>query len=167
MGKFNSLSITVMFSAIFGLLLGTGYLISESDAQAGPLCFGSLATPGLLGTPGRDKIHGTGADEVLIGLGGNDRITGGGGDDKICGGDGNDFLIGGDGEDKIDGGPGEDAIISGNDSDMIFAQDGEPDRILAGDPKAGSDVCTIDPIEEEKKVRGCEIIIEPYGISGP
>ena len=163
----NKIFFAVIFSAVFGLVLGTGYLISESDAQAGPLCFGSLATPGLLGTAGRDKIHGTGADEVLIGLGGNDRITGGGGDDKICGGDGNDFLIGGDGEDMIDGGLGEDIINSGNDSDMIFAQDGEPDVIHAGDPKADSDVCTIDAEDDEKKVRGCEIKIEPYEILGP
>lgn len=148
----------ILFSALFSLIFGTGFLISESLAQEVPKCNGLPAT--IIGTEGRDKIKGTDGPDVIVAKGGNDKIKSGGGDDTICAGDGKDFIITGDGKDWIDAGSGRDIIKSENGDDMIFARDGQPDDINAGKP-SNSDSCQVD--EKEKKIKGCEIIDEPYG----
>jgi len=45
---------------------------------------------------------------------------------------------------------------------MIFARDGEKDKINGGDD---DDFCQVD--SEEKKIKNCEVIDEPYVINGP
>src|SRR5256885_12754655 len=60
----------------------------------------------IVGTEGRDRLHGTSRADVICGLGGNDRIFTDGGNDVILGGPGNDVLLGGRGNDQIDAGPG-------------------------------------------------------------
>lgn len=65
-----------------------------------------------VGTPGKDRMTGTGAAEVFLLLGGNDRLNAGGGNDRACGGSGNDFLNGGSGRDRCDGGSGRDTSSS-------------------------------------------------------
>ena len=149
----------ILFSALFSLIFGTGFLISESLAQEEvPKCNGKDAT--IIGTEGRDKIKGTDGPDVIVAKGGNDKIKSGKGDDTICAGDGKDFIITGDGKDWIDAGSGRDIIKSGDDDDMIFARDGQRDNINAGKP-SNSDSCQVD--EKETKIKGCEILEEPYG----
>lgn len=69
-------------------------------------CFGRRVTNAgdmgpnlLLGTPGRDVIHGRA---------GADRIFALSGDDRVCGGRGRDVIDAGDGIDRVDGGRGKD-----------------------------------------------------------
>jgi Ca2+-binding RTX toxin-like protein len=64
----------------------------------------------LVGTLGKDQIHGGG---------GNDTITGDLGDDKLWGDDGDDAVDGGVGKDKIDGGAGADVLTGGDGDDEL------------------------------------------------
>lgn len=57
----------------------------------------------ITGTPGPDRIHGTGAGEVIDGGEGDDSIWGNGGDDQLAGDLGNDRLFGNLGHDTLDG----------------------------------------------------------------
>ena len=161
MGQIMGLKIVLMFSALVGILLGSGFLINEVSAGEVPLCNGLPGT--IIGTEGRDRLRGTNGPDVIIGLGGNDKITGAGGDDTICAGDGNDFVNAGDGEDWVDCGAGRDFCHGGDDDDQIFARDGEKDRVHGGLPK-NSDYCQLDT--SERSVKGCEIEDRPYEANG-
>ena len=130
----------------------------ENNCVPIPKCNGLPAT--IIGTEERDKIKGTNGPDVIVAKGGNDKIKSGDGNDTICAGDGMDFIITGDGKDWIDAGSSRDIIRSGDDDDMIFARDNNLDSITAGDP-TNSDFCQVD--EKEKKIKGCEILDEPYG----
>jgi len=166
MGKFNSITITVMFSAVFGLLLGTGYLIGESYA-VNDLCFGKTAAEWLanpeghtiiIGTDKRDKITGTNGPDVIITLKGNDRVNSGNGPDIVCTGDGNDQVNSGNGDDMIDPGDNNDIVNAGNGNDMVFARDGNKDAIDCG---KGNDFVQAD--EKERRIRNnCETVEVPY-----
>ena len=114
----------------------------------------------IAGGPGNDFITAAGKDDIVCGGPGNDTILGGEGDDKLDGGEGDDTIKGGGGEDLVIGGPGEDTLRGGEDNDLIEAQDLELDNIHGGNPKADTDICVVDEVEE--KIKGCEIIITPY-----
>lgn len=114
---------------------------------------GSHGAPGgrctIVGTPGDDRLTGTG-DDVICGLDGDDRILagpgddvvlGGGGDDVVFGGPGADRLLGEGGRDRLDGGPGRDALSGEEDHDVLLAHDDERDTVDGG---PGSDTATVD-----------------------
>ena len=86
-----------------------GWAVTLDGVSAKARCAGRQAT--IVGTPGRDRIRGTGHADVIVALGGNDIVRGGGGNDRICGGKGRDRLFGGGGKDKLRGGPGKDKQI--------------------------------------------------------
>ena len=82
----------------------------------------------LVGTLGKDQIHGGGGDDTITGSGGDDKLWGddgvdtidGGADkDKIDGGAGDDVLGGGDGRDELTGGLGADVMTGGADRDRF------------------------------------------------
>jgi dipeptidyl aminopeptidase/acylaminoacyl peptidase len=87
----------------------------------------------IIGTTGRDVLHGTSRDDVICGFGGNDVIRGAGGDDLLDGGPGNDTINGGGGDDTMLGGPG---------NDTFEAIDGFRDSMDGG---AGRDRARLDP----------------------
>ena len=67
----------------------------------------------IIGTPGRDVVHGLRGDDVIKGMGGNDRLCGGRDTDHVYGGSGNDILFGGDQIDFMFGQAGVDKIFGG------------------------------------------------------
>ena len=82
----------------------------------------------LVGTLGKDQIHGGGGadtitgvdgDDKLWGDDGNDTVDGGIGKDKIDGGAGDDILLGGDGDDELTGGVGADTLTGGEGRDRF------------------------------------------------
>ena len=162
MGQSIGLKNIVILSAIASFIFGGGFLINESNAGVGPLCFGELATPGHLGTNKADKIDGTNGDDVIISLGGNDRVDGKKGNDKICTGDGKDKASGGPGDDMIDPGDDADIVAAGPGADQIFAADGSKDIIDCG-KKGGDDFLEAD--ENEKRIKNCDTIVVPYDIT--
>jgi Ca2+-binding RTX toxin-like protein len=70
-------------------------------------------------TDGRDRINGTGKDDILYALGGFDTIYGRQGDDTLVGGRGDDELNGGQGSDtyRFGAGDGRDRVVN-NDSEL-------------------------------------------------
>ncbi|MCB4458358.1 calcium-binding protein [Leisingera sp. McT4-56] len=78
----------------------------------------------LVGTVGRDLLHGSAADDQIIGRGGNDRLAGGSGDDHIRGGRGGDRLIGQAGRDRLEGEAGHDRLEGGRGRDTLFGGKG-------------------------------------------
>jgi hypothetical protein len=103
----------------------------------------------VVGTPGADKLKGSGTDGVL-GLGGGDLIRAGGGHDGLCGGAGRDVLRGGAGNDRLLGGPGNDFLAGGPGNDALFGGPGK-DRLLGG---AGRDRLAGGPGEDVKLPAG-------------
>ncbi|MGH2686042.1 MAG: DUF2961 domain-containing protein, partial [Actinomycetota bacterium] len=75
----------------------------------------------VVGSRARDRLRGTGEDEVFCGLGGRDRIAGRGGRDLILGGGGSDVLRGGGGSDMLRGGRGVDRCAGGPGRDRVRA----------------------------------------------
>jgi hypothetical protein len=71
----------------------------------------------LLGTPGRDRIHGSVGPDVIATGGGADRVSGGRGNDRICSGAGHDVVRGGPGADTLVGGSGPDVVRGGTGHD--------------------------------------------------
>ncbi|MEQ8366449.1 MAG: hypothetical protein RIB61_07055 [Roseicyclus sp.] len=99
------------------------------------------------GTPGRDEVFGTNADDVIdrfghdggeriFGFAGDDTIIAGGGDDAVFGGIGNDDLYGEGGNDTLVGGEGDDIAFGGAGADEIHT--GQGADIAAGG--AGDDI---------------------------
>jgi Tol biopolymer transport system component len=90
----------------------------------------------IVGTPGDDRLRGTGLADVLLGLAGNDRLEGdapgyvgdtldgGPGADVLVGTFRNDTLFGRSGVDRLLGGPSGDLLVGGPGADMIDAQGG-------------------------------------------
>jgi hypothetical protein len=74
-------------------------------------CGGRVAT--LLGTSGRDVLHGSRGPDVIATGHGRDIVRGGAGADRICTGAGRDVIRGGSGHDVLRGGPGADRIFGG------------------------------------------------------
>ena len=120
----------------------------------------------IVGSPGRDVITGTRADDVIAARGGRDTVRGLDGDDVICGDDGHDVVNGGKGDDTLMGGHdpdrlagagGENLLIGGNGDDDLFlrgrggrALGGNGDDLLTGSAAAdrvygggGADRCTV------------------------
>jgi subtilisin-like proprotein convertase family protein len=89
----------------------------KPDSRPGPppppvaRCDGKAAT--IVGTAGRDVLHGTRRADVIVGLAGKDRIAGAKGNDTVCAGPGNDVVSGGRGRDRLFGGPGNDRLTGG------------------------------------------------------
>ena len=158
------LKTSILFSALVAVFFGAGFLINESSAGVGPLCFGLPATPGHLGTNRADRIDGTNGDDVIISLGGNDRVDGKKGNDKICTGEGKDKASGGPGDDMINPGPDADFVAAGPGDDMIFARDGNTRDIIDCGPKGDNDFAQVD--EKERRIKNCDTVEFPYAIEG-
>ena len=107
---------------------------NTSRATWSPACpgFGDDPRTQIVGTPGRDRLHGTRAFDILCGLGGNDVITGNLSGDLILGGAGDDRLEGGAGADILRGGAGNDELSGGDSFDRLFGGAGR-DLLLGGD----------------------------------
>ncbi|WP_143046471.1 choice-of-anchor I family protein [Trichormus sp. NMC-1] len=73
----------------------------------------------IQGTPGRDTLNGTPADDLIQGFNGNDRLFGRAGDDTLEGGEGNDILNGETGADTLIGGLGNDIYYVDNIGDVV------------------------------------------------
>jgi Putative glucoamylase/RTX calcium-binding nonapeptide repeat (4 copies) len=82
----------------------------------------------ITGTPGDDRLRGSGRGDVICALGGDDTVEGRGGDDVIYGDEGDDRLraaagddtaYGGDGDDRLRGGAGEDVLAGGPGGDRL------------------------------------------------
>lgn len=117
-----------------GYSVCVGLMMAAVSAQAvGPLCDGK--EPTIYGSPTRDILIATLADDIIHGMGGPDRIIGLGGNDIICGGKGNDVIFGSPGADLISGGPGNDLIKGGMGNDTLWGDFGD-DRIMG---EIGSD----------------------------
>lgn len=98
-------------------------------------CLGRKAT--IVGKDGKDKLKGTGKDDVIFAGGGNDIVFGGGGDDRICGGAGDDKLYGEGGTDAISGDEDQDVLIPGPGNDRAL---GGPGRDTISFVKSSDDV---------------------------
>jgi uncharacterized repeat protein (TIGR01451 family) len=100
-------------------------------------CAGRAVT--IFGTPGPDRLVGTGGDDVIFaeagddlvfGLHGGDFICAGPGSDAVRGGAGNEVVFGGDGSDFIRGRRGDDGLHGGRGRDRL--RGGRGDDLLAG-----------------------------------
>lgn len=133
----------------------------------------------VLGTPGDDRLRGTGLADVILGLRGNDYLSGlssiyvgdtlrGGDDDDVLsgsiagdllrGGAGLDRLFGGLSGDVLYGGSGQDRIAAQAGRDFVHARDGERDLVLCGTNRGGTperDEAWVDLVDV---VRDCEIV---------
>ena len=111
-------------TVVLVLSLSLAALVVGPAGATEPTCFGRTATPGHLGTEGRDVIEGTSGPDVIIALGARDEIYGRGGGDRICGGDGNDEIRGNQGRDRVDGGRGDDSLRGHEGDDRVFGRGG-------------------------------------------
>ncbi len=68
----------------------------------------------IRGTPGDDRLVGTGKGDLICGFDGNDILIGKGGNDVLVGGSGDDRLKGGNGKDRLKGGAGYDRCRPGS-----------------------------------------------------
>jgi hypothetical protein len=89
----------------------------------------------ISGTPGDDRLVGTGGDDVICALGGKDRVLAGDGDDVVFGDAGDDRLEGGAGADTLYGDDGVDRLEGGDGGDVLAGGPGR-DRLEGG---AGAD----------------------------
>jgi uncharacterized delta-60 repeat protein len=137
--------VTTSFGGLYGdvasalVLQGDGKIVAVGTSQSSSWDFALARYEGdgactIIGTEGKDELHGTVLDDVICGLGGHDRIEGG---------PGNDVLVGGEGNDRLDGGPGADALLGEGGRDLLGTRDG-----LGGNDSAdgGTDVdrCKVD-----------------------
>ena len=99
----------------------------------------------IVGTEGRDVIHGGPEAEEIDAGGGHDTICGGGGNDEIHGGFGIDQIDGSDGNDTFFPGPGDD-IIDGGRNFPVKSQE-QPGDLVSYD-KAGLD----DPCDSQEEI---------------
>ena len=99
------------------------------------------------GDDGRDRLTGTGGDDLILGFGGNDRISARSGDDTVFGGSGRDMIRGNRGDDALFGEAGRDSLYGGRGADMLEGGAGR-DRLFGGrdndrlDGGTGNDVLT-------------------------
>ena len=91
----------------------------------------------ILGSLGKDKLVGTGGNDVLCGFGRKDRLIGKGGNDVILAGRANDLLKGGGGQDRLFGERGRDDLRGSKGNDRLEGGKGADD--LRGG--AGKDGC--------------------------
>lgn len=80
------------------------------------------------GTPDRDFLFGTRAEDDIDGFAGNDFLFGLSGSDLIEGWQGRDWLFGNSGDDTIDGGADQDIAWGGTGHDLVFGGAGD-DRL--------------------------------------
>jgi hypothetical protein len=137
-----------------------------ADLLEVPTCHGKRAT--CVGTPGRDLILGSEADDVIVAGDGDDVVHGDLGHDIICGGEGNDSLFGAKGNDVIYGGPGDDWLFGAVGVDELYG--GPGDDVLWGGPgqdklyggEGEHDVCMLQR-EMGEADASCETIYPPPG----
>lgn len=102
---------------------GTVWSPDELEARA-------LASLGIDGTAGADRLTGRSSADVLRGLGGDDWLLGMGGDDTLEGGAGSDTLDGGNGADQLIGGDGNDVYLINDLGDVtVETVSGGHDRV--------------------------------------
>jgi hypothetical protein len=94
-----------------------------------PRCLGLPAT--IVGTAGRDVLHGTKRADVIVALGGNDLVRGLGAGDRVCAGAGSDRVEGGAGNDRLYGEAGNDLLLGGPGKDRLYGGPGK-DRMNGG-----------------------------------
>ena len=88
------------------------------------------------GNAKRNRIKGTGKDDILTGVEGNDKIKGRRGNDIIGGGSGKDKLLGQAGDDILFGGADNDRLKGGGDNDILYGGAGR-DRLTGN---SGNDI---------------------------
>jgi len=95
---------------------------------------GGLGNDTIDGGLDRDRILGSGGDDVLYGKAGIDYIAGGEGNDYLDGGtendqlygqEGNDTIDGGEGNDYAEGGDGDDSLVGSGGNDQLYGQAGK------------------------------------------
>lgn len=131
-----------------------------------PTCHDKPAT--CVGTPGRDLILGSEADDVIVSGNGDDVVHGDAGNDIICGGEGDDSLFGAKGDDVIHGGPGDDWLFGAVGTDELHG--GPGNDVLWGGPahdklsggEGDYDVCLLQR-EMGDPGSSCETIYPPPG----
>ncbi len=99
----------------------------NADADGVQIGFDELGNVivGMEEAPDRkDRLFGSGGNDLIQGFGGNDDIFAKDGDDRIEGGAGQDNLAGGAGNDSVLGGAGSD-IVAGNEGDDRLYADAE------------------------------------------
>jgi Ca2+-binding RTX toxin-like protein len=87
----------------------------------------------LGGTPYKDDITGSEADNVVYSGQGDNVLRGKGGNDTFYGGSGADTMDGGPGEDRLYSSLGDDTLKGGPGNDSLFADDGADKLDGAGD----------------------------------
>lgn len=97
---------------------------------------GSSCGDDIAGGDGHDNIDARGGDDVIAGGVGDDHIMAGDGDDIVFAGHGNDIVFGGAGNDTISGGDGDDRLYGDAGDDTLFG-DGGNDMLFGG---AGADI---------------------------
>jgi hypothetical protein len=85
-----------------------------------------------VGTPGNDRLIGTGRKDVIVGLRGDDVILGLGANDRVCGGRGHDQLFGGRGGDLISGDLGNDSLFGEHGNDRLLGGKGTNGCVQGG-----------------------------------
>jgi Ca2+-binding RTX toxin-like protein len=78
----------------------------------------------IKGTPGKNEIKGTNANDLIRADAGDDQVDGGNSDDVIFGDDGKDNLKGGNQNDRLYGDAGNDKIAGGNNNDVLYGGQG-------------------------------------------
>lgn len=87
----------------------------------------------IVGTKGKDTLHGSELSEEMRGQGGNDLIDGRAGNDLLYGDAGNDSVAGGEGNDTLYGGEGNDLLDGGDGDDEIRDESSGTDRLYGGE----------------------------------
>lgn len=106
---------------------------ASTRVTAASTCRGVPAT--IVGTPGSDRLFGTGRPDVIAALGGGDAVFAEGGRDLVCAGGGNDRVLAGSAADRVFGGTGADRLLGRGGPDLLA---GNPGRdVLKGN--AGGD----------------------------
>ena len=85
----------------------------------------------VLGTPGKDLLTGSDANELFVSFSGDEKVLGGGGADLIFGNQGNDTIYEGKGADIAYGGKGNDLIWGDRGSDTLIGGLGD-DSLFGG-----------------------------------
>jgi uncharacterized repeat protein (TIGR01451 family) len=108
--------------------------VSNPKAPKLPTCAARTVT--IFGTPGPDRLVGTGGDDVIFAEAGDDLVYGFRGGDVICTGPGTDLVRAGGGSDAVFGGGGADYIRGRRGDDGLHGGHGH-DRLRG---RAGDDL---------------------------